>query len=358
MKTLINIPAITMIGGVSQIYRVLELNKIENIDYFSIMEEKEVSKVSKVKRLVIKYIKYFMTLKKYDIVILNPSFIKNAFFRDSLYCAIARIFNKKIIVFWHGWEDSFEEEVKKTWWKKKLFLVTYAYADKTLVLGTIFKNKLKSLGSNKTNYISTTSIADDTDIKHFDIKQKFYNQSKKENIDILFLSRIEIEKGIYIAIDTINEINKTYKDNCILHIAGSGSELNKTKEYVARNKITNIVFHGFITGIEKFRLLESTDICFLPSYSEGLPSSILESMLYAQPIISRSTGGISDLIKNGNNGFLSEGKHYTDFLPFIEYFIENQSEIKRVGLINHKKAKESFTAEKVKEKYLGIIESI
>lgn len=292
-------------------------------------------------------------------VILNPSFVKNAFFRDSIYCVIAQLFHKNIIVFWHGWEDSFENNLKSSWWKKKLFLMTFSQVDTTLVLGTIFKNKLQSLGAKDTKYVSMTSIADDTDLKNFNIEGKFNNQSKKEKIDFLFLSRIEKEKGIYIAIDTINEINKRNNDICTLHVAGTGSELDKVKEYVSVKQIKNIVFHGYVSGKDKFQLLESTDIFFFPTYfGEGLPNSILEAMLYAQPIISRINAGVPDQVIKNKNGFLSESINYKDFLPFIEYFIKNRSEIRRMGLVNHKKAKESFTAEKVKEKYLSIIGSI
>ena len=46
------------------------------------------------------------------------------------------------------------------------------------------------------------------------------------------------------------------------------------------------------------------DAYILPSYNEGLPISILEAMSYSLPIISTNVGGIPEILKNGENGFI------------------------------------------------------
>ena len=48
------------------------------------------------------------------------------------------------------------------------------------------------------------------------------------------------------------------------------------------------------------------DAYILPSYNEGLPISILEAMSYSLPIISTAVGGIPEILKNGENGFIME----------------------------------------------------
>ena len=359
MKTLINVPNVNLIGGVAQIYLVLQLDKIDGIDYFFIKDKNENSTIKKLPSVLAKYIQFICTIPKYNIVILNPSLFINSFIRDSIYCMISRLFRKKVIVFWHGWENSFENDLKKSWWQKRLFEVSFAKANIMLVLGPLFKNKLNNLGAKKSKYIYITSIADDSYLEEFDVIDKFNKQQHKQQLDLLFLSRIEEEKGIYIAIDVINKANKLHNDICYLHVAGDGSELEKVKEYVMKNNIKNIIFHGYVRGKEKFSLLESTDIFLLPTYyGEGQPNSILEAMLYAQPIISRINAAIPDVVTNDVNGYLSESIDYESFLPFVENFINNRNLIKEMGINNHNKALKSFTAEQVRKKYVEIINNV
>lgn len=359
MKILVNTPNVNLMGGVAQIYKVLKLNESPEIEYFEIMSKDNESKIEKIIRLIKNYILFTIKISKYDVIHLNPSFLKNSFYRDAIYCFIANLFSKKVIVFWHGWEEDFEEEVKQSSIMKWILRNTFGKAKKTLVLGKVFKDKLIDFNIKNTEYELITSIADDSDIKNFDIEKKFKNLKEKKQIHFLFLSRIVKEKGIFIAIDAIDEINKKYPNSTILHIAGTGESLDDAKRYVDEKSISNIIFHGYVKGKEKFELLEKTDICFFPTYyGEGLPNTILESMLYAQPIISRINAGITDHIINNENGFLSESKNANDFSDFIEYFIINKEEIERMGKINHEKSLNNYTSKKVKEKILNIYNEV
>jgi L-malate glycosyltransferase len=51
-------------------------------------------------------------------------------------------------------------------------------------------------------------------------------------------------------------------------------------------------------------VINAADICILPSHTEGLPRSILESMVLKRPVIATPVGGITDLIKHDETGFL------------------------------------------------------
>ena len=44
----------------------------------------------------------------------------------------------------------------------------------------------------------------------------------------------------------------------------------------------------------------------LPSYNEGLPISVLEAMSYSLPIISTKVGGIPEILKNEENGYITQ----------------------------------------------------
>lgn len=64
----------------------------------------------------------------------------------------------------------------------------------------------------------------------------------------------------------------------------------------------NVFFLGWVENMPQ--LIQASDICLLPSLSEGLPRSVLEAMLLRRPVIATPVGGIPDAITDGVSGHL------------------------------------------------------
>lgn len=357
MKVLINVPDLDRVGGVAQIYKVLQLEDDANIDYFIIHNKNEKSKIDKLKRLFTKYIDFFQTCRNYDLIHFNPSFLKKAFLRDSLFVILAKMRGKKVLVYWHGWEQDFEDVVKKSRFYSFLFRKSFGKADAFIILGEIFRHKLIALGVDPhTHFFVETTIADDTKFSEVETKLLEKNISEKD-VHLLFLSRIVKEKGIYITLDAVNILQKdsNMKKTIHLHIAGDGDVLDDVKEYAKKIGVDNVMFYGHISGNQKYELLTKSHIFVFPSYyGEGLPVSILEAMLYGMPIISRINAGIPDQVKNGENGYLTESIDPKNFADLIKHLLVSEEEYKRISLNNIRKAKENYIKEKVKSRLLNI----
>ncbi len=63
-----------------------------------------------------------------------------------------------------------------------------------------------------------------------------------------------------------------------------------------------IEFAGFHTNVKSW--YQSADIFCLPSWSEGMPVSILEAMSAGLVVIASQVGGIPELIEHEHSGFL------------------------------------------------------
>lgn len=89
--------------------------------------------------------------------------------------------------------------------------------------------------------------------------------------------------------------------NARLCIVGKGPQEEELKEYF---KDTNTVFTGQLSGDELSSAFASADVFMMPSDSETLGFVVLESMASGVPVIGCAAGGIPDLIRDNDTGFL------------------------------------------------------
>jgi glycosyltransferase involved in cell wall biosynthesis len=158
--------------------------------------------------------------------------------------------------------------------------------------------------------------------------KKRSTQVKSNNsITIACISRLDENKGIEWLINVFEKVFKN-NPNVVLKIAGGGELHEKFTEMIKENELTNIILSGFVNDITT--LLISADIFILPSKFESFPLSILEAMSFSLPIIATDTGGIDEMVINGENGFL------------IEYKNDNQLQNALVKLVNDPSVREEM----------------
>lgn len=358
-KTLVLVPDLNLPGGVSNYYKTLELDTNSSITYFTINKAQPQSAVATALRLISNYCKFFIKLIKdgYEVVVLNPSLDEGkSFHRELLFILITHFLNKKTVVFFRGWFDPYEVRIKNSRFKSFLFRISYARATKYLVLGNIFKKKLLSLGvPAETEFFIETTVADSSYVEELHLNSKFL--SYEQEVKFLFLSRIEIEKGILIAIDAFKSFCDRFPQRkSSLTIAGDGRDLNIVKSYVEERNVGNVQFVGHVSDEKKKKVLLDCHVMIFPSFTEGLPNVILEGMLYGMPIISRATGGIPEVIENGINGYITESFDSTVFTEFLVNVATNGTLFKQMAEANNRIALQRFTSEKVKERIIRIYE--
>lgn len=116
-----------------------------------------------------------------------------------------------------------------------------------------------------------------------------------------YIGGLEKRKGIENLISAIETIEKINSD--IEFIIGGSGRYIKNVETIKSNHVN---FVGLIPQKDLPKYLNSIKLLVLPSYTEGVPNIILEAMACGTPVLATKVGGIVDLIKDKETGFLLE----------------------------------------------------
>jgi glycosyltransferase involved in cell wall biosynthesis len=252
--------------------------------------------------------------------------------------------NLPFVVFFHGWDLEFEATVSKKY--INFFLNSFGKAEKVFVLSEDFKEKIIEWGYKGEVIVQTTTV-DATLANSFSLEEKIKNKkTDTSTTKIFFLSRIIKEKGIFELVEAFENLDKK-RDDIELIIAGDGEAFNQLKEVVKNKK--NIRLTGHVEGEKKITLLKKSDIYILPSYTEGLPISVLEAMLFGLPVITTKVGGLKKFFKNETMGYFIEPKSIIDIEHKIELMLSNKDKLQEMSNFNYQYAQKNLTNDVVAE---------
>lgn len=276
---------------------------------------------------------------RYDLVHLNPSLGPKALLRDGLLLLIGKAMQKPVVVFVHGWDKAFWCGLLRRWsW---LFRWVYDRADAFIVLASECERGLRLLGCSRPVFLQTAPVEDRLLQVTPRCENRFRAAESGSPINILFLARVEKEKGIYEALDAYQILRRQYRF-LSLTIAGDGSELASARQYAAAYSLDGVRFTGRVAGSAKQEAYQSSDIYLFPSHGEGLPLSVLEAMACGLPIVSCMVGGLPDFFRNGTMGFLADSRDPQGLAVLLRHLIDNPKLRARMSEFNRRYARNKF----------------
>jgi len=105
-------------------------------------------------------------------------------------------------------------------------------------------------------------------------------------------------------------------------------------------------------------LYSASDVMIVPSKSENLPNTVMESMACGTPVVAFSVGGILDLVDHKYNGYLAEPYNVNDIVYGIEYILLNQVNLYQLSQNARNKIMKSFDINITVKKYLELYNEI
>ena len=124
-------------------------------------------------------------------------------------------------------------------------------------------------------------------------------------------------------------------------------------------KYPNFKWLGNLDYPDKVRqFLTEIDIYALISGMDMSPHTVLEASLMEKPVIATNVGGIPELIKDGETGFLVEKGNSEELIEKILFLINNREKAIQMGQKGRKFIENNFSWEKVGENFINIMKKL
>jgi glycosyltransferase involved in cell wall biosynthesis len=130
-------------------------------------------------------------------------------------------------------------------------------------------------------------------------------------------SKNDKHKGTQYLIDALNELaSRSEIDKSQIELVVFGNkDLKNMPEFPFKT-----TFLGTINKDEHLaKCYSAADAFILPSLEDNLPNTVMESLACATPVIAFKTGGIPDMVKHLENGYLAEYKSASDLANGIAW---------------------------------------
>ena len=221
---------------------------------------------------------------------------------------------------------------------------TYDKIDLIITPSDHHKKRLQESRVTKTEVIRMRNFLPDT-IRFVD--------EVKAGTYFLYFGRISVEKGIL----TLVKAFAQSKTNSDLYLVGKGTQEEEVKALIRELGIENRVkMLGFKRGEELQDIVRSAKAVFMPSEcAENAPYSIMEAMAAGRPVIVSGNGGLPEIVKNGENGYISRprnAEHLAKIFNKVERMTED--ELVEMGKTSQRMAREMFSPEKYVTDLLSI----
>lgn len=171
---------------------------------------------------------------------------------------------------------------------------------------------------------------------------------------LLYVGRLAAVKGLPVLFESLSKLKCNYPD-FTLTLVGDGSERLELEQLGAELGLKdNLDFVGYKSQAEVREYLQNSDVFVLPSFAEGVPVSLMESMATGVPVVATQVGGNSELIDNGVNGYLVSPGDPVSLAEKIEILLTDVQLRNRFAQAGRIKIEQEFNLAKETDKLFDI----
>ena len=285
------------------------------------------------------------------IVHINTSIDSKAFWRDTVYLAVARLLRRNVVFQVHGGElpQTFVHgKALQSWLLRRIL----SLPDAIVLLGSKELAAYRQFVPLQRLLIIANAVA--ISERTAGIRPMVSNRPLR----LAFMGRLVKAKGVYellTAVTLLRSAGVTVE----LALAGAGPERILLEDKVrAMNLGDAVSFRGALSGGAKEELWRWADVYVCPSYAEGLPYALLESMAAGLVPVVTPVGAVPDVLTNSVHGLLVPPRDPQALAEAIGRLDQDRIALQKMGLACEQRIREAYSTMRMSNEFHALYNSL
>ena len=170
---------------------------------------------------------------------------------------------------------------------------------------------------------------------------KNINFTQYKKTTFLFVGQIIYRKGIDILLEACLKLNQDNKINYTVLLIGCGPQEDLYKAFCSKHNLhNNVKWIGLVEYEQLNDYYRNADVFILPTWEDTWGVVVLEAMLFGKPVICSNGAGSSELVIDGENGYVFNLNQQDKLAELMSKFIENPHLINEMGINSRQKMKQ------------------
>jgi glycosyltransferase involved in cell wall biosynthesis len=163
---------------------------------------------------------------------------------------------------------------------------------------------------------------------------------------VSLIAIVRREKGVFEAVEVFRRLSSRFP-NLVLTIGGYGAAFTELQAHVQQlPESGRIELLGWQNRDQVYAILERTQVFLFPSWTEGMPNSVLEAMSFGVPCVTTRVGALGDVIEHGKTGFLAAVQDIEALTEHTSFLLANPAIAKEIGAAGRNRV-ELYRADRV-----------
>ncbi|HMH18896.1 MAG TPA: glycosyltransferase family 4 protein [Burkholderiales bacterium] len=343
-------PSLDAVSGVSTHVRMLfasDLARDYELLHFQVGSEgRRENALQKLMRFTLSplHLALFLLRTGVDVVHINASLDLKAYWRDLAYSIVARLLGRRVVNQIHGGampQDFFRGNAFLTWVLRRFLVssdVVTVLSGAELAAYRAFDARIKV--HLVPNAIDPVGLAD---------QPRSYNTDRP--LSLVYVGRLVRTKGLFELIEALKQLKRAGRE-FRFSIAGGGPDQAELIAATERADLKDRVqFLGSVFAAEKCRLWLESDLFVLPTYTEGLPYSLLEAMAAGCVPIATSVAAIPDVMRDGEHGLLVPVKNPGALASAVAALDDDREGLVRMARAARRRVIEQYTVARLADDF-------
>ena len=305
---------------------------------------------------------------KPNVIYITPNSAGKAFYKDFVTVSLIKYWirnliskNTKILVHYHNkGVREFSKSRFNDWLYRRFFSGLHV-----LLLGeSLYEDVKKYVPANRLSFCGNgiPELCEEKENKVFEYHKMKDGDASSQPLQILFLSNMMEEKGVWILVDAC----KILKEKGILFqctFVGGWKDITESSFY---QRIASLGLQSELKAVgpkygeDKELYWLDSDVFVFPTFyhNECFPLVLLEAMQHALPCISTREGAIPDIIDDGETGFVINKKNAIHLASKIEELAGDKEKRMSMGLNGYKKFKQQYTLQVFENRFYEVLERL